>query len=224
DKPVEFSLFASGPQAVLYLSTRAHVRVSFPGLKKVFVDGAEMEIEGDAKVFVISQPLEPGRHLIEFEHESPGPESSIITPRDNQFVGGVFGLQASIGDPIGVAHARLLIDGRPWGEELKQGPWVWKVDARQLAEGPHEAVIEAGDVLGHTRQSKPRVFRVDNTPPAVELKEPRDGKKARGMLTFVATAEDHNGVERVQFCLNGKKVGEPVTTPPYTRDIDTTQF
>jgi hypothetical protein len=224
NKPVEFSLCASGPQAVLFLSTRAHVRVSFPGLKKVLVDGAEVEIEGDSKVFVIAHPLEPGRHLIEFEHESPGPESSIITPREDQFVGGAFQLQASIGDPIGVAKARLLIDGRPWGAPLTQSPWIWKVDGRELAEGPHEAVIEATDVLDHVRRSKVRSFRVDNTPPAVELNEPHDGKKTRGILTFVATAEDHNGVERVQFCLNGKKVGEPVTTPPYTRDIDTTQF
>jgi hypothetical protein len=209
---------------VLFLSTRAHVRVSFPGLKKVLVDGAEVEIEGDSKVFVIERPLEPGRHLIEFEHESPGPESSIITPREDQFVGGAFQLQASIGDPIGVAKASLLIDGRPWGAPLTQSPWIWKVDGRELAEGPHEAVIEATDVLDHVRRSKVRSFRVDNTPPAVELKEPHDGKKTRGVLTFVASAEDHNGVERVQFCLNGKKVGEPVTTPPYTRDIDTTQF
>lgn len=224
DKPVEFSLCASGPQAVLYLSTRAHVRVSFPGLKRVFVDGSEVEIEGDAKVFVLERALEPGRHLIEFEHESPGPESSIITPREDQFVGGIFNLQASIGDPIGIKSARLLIDDRPYGEELTQSPWVWKVDGRQFAEGAHEAQIEASDVLGHTRRSTVRGFRVDNTPPAVELKEPREGKKTRGVLTFVATAEDENGVERVQFCLNGKKVGEPVTTPPYSRDIDTTEF
>jgi hypothetical protein len=190
----------------------------------VFVDGAEMEIEGDAKVFVVNQPLEPGRHLIEFEHESPGPESSIITPRENQFVGGAFVLQASIGDPIGVASARLLIDGRPYGAVMQQGPWIWKVEGRQLAEGPHEAVIEATDVLGHVRRSTARAFRVDNTAPAVELHEPKEGKKTRGVMTFVATAEDHNGVERVQFCLNGKKVGEPVTTAPYTRDISTLQF
>ncbi len=223
-KPVEFSLCASGPQAVIHLSTRAHVRVSFPGLKRVFVDGTEADIEGDKRVFVLNRPLEPGRHLIEFEHESPGPESSIISPREEQFVGGVFSLHASIGDPIGIDSARLVIDGQYYGSVLNQSPWVWKVDARQLAEGPHEALIEASDVLGHVRRSTARAFKVDNTPPDVELHEPREGKKTRGLVTFVADAHDPNGVERVQFCLNGKKAGEPVTTPPYARDIDTTQF
>lgn len=221
NKPVEFSMCASGPQAVLYLSTRAHMRVSFPGLKRVFVDGTEADIEGDSKIFVLSRPLEPGRHLVEFEHESPGPESSIIMPREDQFVGGVFTLQASIGDPIGIDKARLLIDGQYYGNVLTQSPWVWKVDARQLAEGPHEAVIEASDVLGHVRRSAPRGFKVDNTPPDVELLEPREGKKMRGVIAFVAQADDPNGVERVQFCIDGKKIGEPVTTAPYSRDIDT---
>ena len=224
DKPVEFSLCAAGEQAVMHLSTRAHVRVAFPGLKKVFVDGNEVEIEGDAKVFVISQPLEPGRHLIEFQHESPGPESSIITPREDQFVGGEFTLHASIGDPIGVANARLLIDGEYHGATLEASPWVWKINAQSLSEGEHEAVIEAKDVIGNARRSAPRVFRVDNTPPEVELVSPKNDKKARGELTFVANAEDPNGVARVQFCVDGKKIGEPVTTPPYAREIDTTEI
>ncbi|MBZ0137728.1 MAG: hypothetical protein K8I27_15285 [Planctomycetes bacterium] len=224
DKPVEFSLCASGAQAVVHLNTRAHLRVAFPGLKRVLVDGNDMAIEGDAKVFVISQPLEPGRHLIEFEHESPGPESSIVTPREDQFVGGEFTLHASIGDPIGVAGARLIIDGAYHGATLEAGPWVWKINAQSLSEGAHEAVIEATDVIGHARRSAPRTLIVDNTPPDVELLAPKNDKKARGEVTFVARAEDPNGVARVQFCLNGKKVGEPVTTPPYAREIDTTEI
>ncbi|MCA8934786.1 MAG: hypothetical protein KDB68_01150 [Planctomycetes bacterium] len=224
NKPVEFSMCASGAQAVIHLSTRAHLRVAFPGLKKVYVDGNEVDIEGDAKVFVISQPLEPGRHLVEFEHESPGPESTIITPREDQFVGGEFTLHASIGDPIGVASARLLVDGEYLGATVEANPWVWKVNANSLSEGRHEAMIEATDVLGHVRRSVARSFIVDNTPPEVELLEPKEGKKARGVFTFVAAAEDSNGIERVQFCLNGKKVGEPVTAAPYARDIDTTEF
>lgn len=224
DKPVEFSLCAAGAQAVIYLSTRAHVRVAFPGLRKVSVDGNEVEIEGDAKVYVISQPLEPGRHLIEFEHESPGPESIIITPREDQFVGGEFTLHASIGDPIGVDSARLVVDGQYHGATLEASPWVWKINAQSLSEGTHEAVIEARDVIGNIRRSEPRSFRVDNTPPDVELLAPKNDKKARGELTFVASAEDPNGVARVQFCVDGKKIGEPVTTPPYAREIDTSSI
>lgn len=221
DKPVEFSLVASGPQAVLYLSTRAQVRVAFPGLRKVMVDGIEVDTEGVGKIHMLSRALEPGRHLLEFEHESPGPESSIALPRENQLVGGNAPFQATIGDPIGVDSARLLIDGQYFGATLNGPPWVWKVNTTQLSEGPHESVIEASDVLGHVRRSAPRRFSVDNTAPLVDLREPKDGKKARGVLVFVATAEDDNGVERVQFCIDGKAVGEPVTTPPYSREIDT---
>lgn len=221
NKPVEFSLVASGPQAVLYLSTRAQLRVAFPGLRKVMVDGIEVETEGVGKIHMLERPLEPGRHLLEFEHESPGPESSIALPREGQLVGGSTPFQASIGDPIGVESARLLIDGQYFGATLPAAPWVWKVNTTQLAEGVHEAVIEASDVLGHVRRSAPRRFQVDNTAPKVELHEPKEGKKARGLLNFAASASDVNGVERVQFCIDGKAVGEPVSTPPYAREIDT---
>jgi len=223
NKPVEFSMVSSGPQAVLYLSTRAQLRVAFPGLKKVVVDGIEVDTEGSGKIHTLTRALEPGRHLLEFEHDSPGPESSIAVPRENQLVGGVSPFQATIGDPIGVDKARLLIDGQYYGQTLEAAPWVWKVNTVQFAEGPHEAVIEASDVLGHVRRSAPRRFSIDNTAPQVELHEPKDGKKARGMLVFVASAQDANGVERVQFCIDGKKIGEPVTAPPYSRELDTTQ-
>ncbi|MDC1141850.1 Ig-like domain-containing protein [Planctomycetota bacterium] len=224
NKPVEFSLCAGGAQAVLYLSTRAHVRVAFPGLKSVRVDGMEVEIEGESKVFVISKPLEPGKHLIEFEHVSPGPESAIAFPAEGQLVGGQAKFVATIGDPIGVDSARLLIDDEYHGAVLEAGPWEWPVNTSQLSEGIHEACIEGKDVLGNVRRSDVRAFQIDNTPPEVVLNQPVEGKRLRGDLNFVAEAFDPNGVERVQFCIDGKKVGEPVTMPPYSRQVDSTAF
>lgn len=224
NKPVEFSLCARGAQAVLYLSMRAHVRVAYPGLKTVRVDGMEVEIEGESKVFVISKPLEPGKHIIEFEHVSPGPESSLQQPSEAQLVGGKFKFKATVGDPIGVDSARLLIDGQYLGDTLETGPWQWPVDTTQFSEGQHEVCIEAKDVLGNVRRSELRNFLIDNTPPEVELHEPIDGKRLRGELAFVAEAFDPNGVERVQFCIDDKEVGDPVTMPPFSRDIDSTSF
>ncbi|MCC6574618.1 MAG: hypothetical protein IT462_12615 [Planctomycetes bacterium] len=222
DKPVEFSVCAAGPQAVLELFSRAHVRLAFPGLKSVTVDGTQVELEGQANVFVISRALEPGRHLIEVDHESPGPESSVVRPAEKQMIGSSFAFQASIGDPIGVDSANLVIDGEYLGGTLSAAPWVWQVKTSQLSEGIHEAAIEAKDVLDHVRRSQPRLFIVDNTPPTVKLITPaKEGKRVRGVLAAEAQAEDPNGVVRVQFCLNGKSVGEPVSMQPYARDLDT---
>lgn len=221
DKPVEFSVCAAGPQAVVELSTRAHLRLSFPGLKQVMVDGTKAEVEGEANIYVINRALEPGRHLIEVEHESPGPQSSVAAPAQKQIVGGTFNVQATIGDPIGVDNARLLIDGEYFGATLAQPPWVWPLKTNALSEGIHEAQIEASDVLGHARRSTVRTFVVDNTAPVVKLTAPKDGKRVRGPVVVEAEAEDINGISRVQFCLNGKAVGEAVTTPPYARELDT---
>lgn len=224
DKPVEFSVCAAGPQAVLELPTRAHVRLAFPGLKSVTVDGAKAEVEGEANIFVISRALEPGRHLIEVEHESPGPQSTIALPAQKQVIGGQFSLQATIGDPIGVDKARLLVNGEFHGATLGQPPWVWPLNTKMLADGIHEAQIEAVDVLGHARRSTVRRFIVDNTPPSVKLIAPKDGKRARGAVTFEAEAEDANGVARVQFCLNGRAIGDALTAQPYMREIDTSSL
>jgi hypothetical protein len=221
DKPVEFSVCAAGPQAVVELPTRAHLRLSFPGLKAVTVDGSKVELEGEAGIFVISRALEPGRHLIEVDHESPGPQSTVASPTQKQNVGGTFNVTGTIGDPIGVDNARLLIDGEYFGATLEQPPWVWPLKTNALAEGVHEAQIEAADVLGHSRRSTVRSFIVDNTAPRVKLVAPKDGKRARGVITLEAEAEDVNGISRVQFCLNGRAAGDPVTQPPYARDLDT---
>ncbi len=221
DKPVEFSVCAAGPQAVVELSTRAHLRLSFPGLKQVMVDGTRAELEGEANIFVITRALEPGRHLIEVEHESPGPQSTVAAPAQRQIVGGTFNVQGTIGDPIGVDNARLLIDGEYFGATLSQPPWVWPLKTLALSEGVHDAQIEASDVLGHSRRSTVRSFVVDNTAPVVKLVAPKDGKRVRGPVTLEGEAEDINGISRVQFCLNGKAVGDAVTTPPYARELDT---
>jgi len=222
DKPVEFSVCAAGPQAVVELPTRAHLRLSFPGLKSVMVDGTRVETEGDANIHVISRALEPGRHLIEVDHESPGPQSTVAMPAQRQLVGQTINLQATVGDPIGVDNARLIIDGEYFGATLTAPPWVWPLKTTALSDGIHEAQIEAADVLGHQRRSTVRSFIVDNLPPGVKLLAPKDAKRARGVIAFEAEAQDSNGVARVQFCLNGRAIGDALTAEPYARDIDTT--
>lgn len=47
-------------------------------------------------------------------------------------------------------------------------------------------------------------------------------KAACGVIAFEAEAQDSNGVARVQFCLNGRAIGDALTAEPYARDIDTT--
>jgi hypothetical protein len=57
----------------------------------------------------------------------------------------------------------------------------------------------------------------DTTPPLVVLAEPGGGD-ASGLVTLRAEASDASGVRHVRFFVDGEPVGQPVSSPPYTRN------
>ncbi|MFL6005050.1 MAG: Ig-like domain-containing protein [Gaiellaceae bacterium] len=59
------------------------------------------------------------------------------------------------------------------------------------------------------------------TPPTVALTSPADGAFVRDDVALAATASDPDGIERVEFLVNGSVVGFD-TTPPYAVDWDST--
>ena len=61
----------------------------------------------------------------------------------------------------------------------------------------------------------------DTTPPTVSIGSPATGAVLTGTLTLSATASDNVGVTSVQFMLDGKPLGNPLTSAPYTLAWDT---
>jgi hypothetical protein len=62
----------------------------------------------------------------------------------------------------------------------------------------------------------------DTTPPTVSITNPTAGQTVSGTIPVAANASDNVAVASVRFLLDGKPLGNPVTTPPYTVSWDTT--
>jgi Bacterial Ig domain/Lysyl oxidase len=62
----------------------------------------------------------------------------------------------------------------------------------------------------------------DTTPPTVSLTNPTANEVVSGTIPVAANASDNVAVASVQFLLDGQPLGNPVTTPPYAVNWDTT--
>ena len=63
----------------------------------------------------------------------------------------------------------------------------------------------------------------DTTPPQVTITNPQDGQTVSGTVIIRATASDNVGVSKVEFYIDGTKVGED-TSSPYEYSWNTTQY
>ncbi len=64
---------------------------------------------------------------------------------------------------------------------------------------------------------------IDETPPAVAITAPAAGETLSGNVVFSADATDDEGVQSVQFRVNGSPVGSPDSEAPYQISWDSTQ-
>ena len=62
----------------------------------------------------------------------------------------------------------------------------------------------------------------DTTPPTVSITNPASGQTVSGTNPVAATASDDTAVASVQFFLDGRALGSPVTAAPYAVQWDTT--
>jgi hypothetical protein len=77
-------------------------------------------------------------------------------------------------------------------------------------------------ISGCTKQS-PTPSTQDTTPPQVSITSPQNGQTVSGTITIQASATDNVGVTKVEFYIDGNKVGED-TVSPYEYIWDTTQY
>jgi len=68
----------------------------------------------------------------------------------------------------------------------------------------------------------PAATEGDHEPPTVSIVNPTPGEMLSGTAQVSADASDNVGVASVQFFLDGKALGAPVTKPPYAVSWDTT--
>jgi len=96
---------------------------------------------------------------------SPGARIRITSPAAGARVSGVVDIRAAISDSASLSYVILGVDDeRPCS--TNSSPYVFPLDTRELADGPHRIFIEAYDRYGLVGSSKVITVYVQNGPPS----------------------------------------------------------
>ena len=167
------------------------------------------------------------------------PTVEITNPSQGDFVAGTVPVQATVTVPDGYTLDSVEFsitdsagDETFLGEDLDPEPpsydYDWNTSSGSYPNGPYTVWVTATNTNA-TDQEKTRdkvavVVANGDTPPTVEITSHADQDVVRGEdVTIEATASDNLAIARVEFYVDGAKVGEDTTGPsPYSYSWDTT--
>ena len=162
--------------------------------------------------------------------DTSAPSVSWKSPTAGQRVSGVRQLstcEAIASDNVGVARVEFFADSTRLSTEY-YAPYNCTWDTRKFSEGTHVLKAVAYDRAGNRRESTASVI-VDNVPdainpsPTISWSAPTSGATLAGTVgaeACEAKASDSNGVDRVEFAVNGRALNiERIA--PYNCVLDT---
>ncbi|TVQ24282.1 MAG: hypothetical protein EA382_08635, partial [Spirochaetaceae bacterium] len=129
-------------------------------------------------------------------------------------------VEGVVSDANGVRGLMLVTDGGRQPLALRgRGPeqgFSFRIDPRELEEGPHVWVLEATDQTGQVATT-PFLFFVDTQPPELSILYPGPDDRVDAQLRFVGRVADAVGVESLRYELSTGDAGDIPLTPgdPY---------
>jgi len=156
------------------------------------------------------------------------PSVSIAAPLDGAGVAGQIDVQVLYSDDYyGLSRFELWWDSQLLtgmnGPNISPGGYATVIDTTAYSNGNHTVKAVVIDSAAQTAQHSVTVT-VDNPadlPPTVSLTIPPGNSTVSGTVTVTADAADDAGIDKVEFLVDGSKIGED-TSAPYRYDWDTT--
>ena len=162
------------------------------------------------------------------------PTAAMTSPADGSNASGTVELDAagSATAPATVSSVQFLLDGEPLGPADTAAPYKfnWTVGSTTL--GSHTLAARVTDSNHDVATSQAITVTVvagngggggtDTTPPTVSIINPTVGQTVSGTTPVATNAMDDVALASVQFFLDGKALGNPVTSAPYAVSWDTT--
>jgi hypothetical protein len=156
---------------------------------------------------------------------SPGgdktpPAVSWSTPRSGATVSGSLDETSAkclvkASDNVGVTRVDFRLDGQPLNSEL-YAPWSCVWDTTKTPNGRHTLTPTARDAAGNSSKKSVTVTvsnRSSNARPTVALTSPKRAATFGSRLMAAASASDDNGVSRVEFYVDAKRVSTDAKAP-----------
>ena len=141
----------------------------------------------------------------------------IMGVEDGQEVFGIVQIQVDIPEKGEFKSADLLMDGDSIGTDTTE-PFTIQWDTTQVDNGQHEIQIRATRGDGSTKTSKAVIVIVSN----IVIMGVEEGQEVSGTVEIQAGIEHKEGIESVDFLVDGKSI-VVVTAEPFTAKWDTTK-
>ena len=153
------------------------------------------------------------------------PSCSITAPQSGASINGTISINADASDNVGISKVEFYIDGTKVGEDA-QSPYSIDWDSTSATDGNHSIQAKAFDAAGNMGESVSIAVTVNNTQtdttlPSCSITAPQSGASINGTISINADASDNVGISKVEFYIDGTKVGEDAQSP-YSIDWDST--
>ncbi|MDQ4124324.1 MAG: DNRLRE domain-containing protein [Actinomycetota bacterium] len=145
-----------------------------------------------------------------------GPTVTLSAPGPGAEVSNSVTLAAGATDDRRVDKVEFLVDGNLVGTDTS-APYSVAWSSTSVGNGTRSIAARATDDAGNVTTSTAINVTVGNSAaPAVSLTAPTSGSNVSGSaVTLSANATDDGTVSRVEFLVDGLRIGDPDTTSPY---------
>jgi hypothetical protein len=134
--------------------------------------------------------------LITFYIDNTDPSLNIVTPIDEEILGGNYTITVAASD-IFLNSVNFKIDSGGWQNFNGTEPsWTKVMDTSTLTDGMHTLTVKVVDNMSHVTEQAID-FIVDNTNPSCNLVSPFTDQFLEGVFTFKVSASDTVGIDKV---------------------------
>jgi len=159
---------------------------------------------------------------------SPPPTVSLTSPATEATVSGTTTLTATASGEAPISSVQFLLDGEPIGAPVTSPPYTLSVSLGNTSPGKHFLSAQATDSNGFVGTATDVPVTVlessgsGGEPPTISIANPVAGETVSNTTLVSAAVNGGGAIRSVQFLLDGTALGEPVTSPPYAFNWNTT--
>ena len=162
----------------------------------------------------------------DYDLEGPtvvAPTVQITAPAANAKISGTQTVTATAsGGSSTVKNVQFKLDGANLGAADATAPYSVSWNTKNNANGNHTLTAVVTTASNATATSSSVVDVENPTPPTVNITTPTANATLSGTQAVTANANDTQGINSVQFKLNGSNLGPAITAAPYTYNWNTT--
>jgi hypothetical protein len=179
----------------------------------------KLEIEGDTV------------KVLEQTHPNSTPPAVMLTsPSENSTLNGAVTLSATASGPEPIASVQFLLDGEPIGEPVSTPPYTLEWNTGSTPPGSYYLSAQATTTGGFSGTASDTPVTIGEKSgeegggetPSVSIVNPVAGGTVSNTRQVSANVSSSATIREVQFYLDGKALGAPVTSAPYAISWNTT--